>query len=224
MSGLRILVAEDLPDNVELLKLAFERANVKAPVHYVSDGEETIEYLKGEQTFSNRSEHPLPTMLLLDLKMPGTDGFGVLEWLRYQPGLRRLLIVVFTSSEEQKDVNRAFELGANSYIVKPAGFDKLQEIVRYLENYWLKVNQCPDCLTGKNGPGIRFLLRDTKSGQYFLGSGKSTDDAKQALSFGRSERAVEAGLATEVQAMEIVVEVDEPRFNVQLRLAADSRP
>jgi hypothetical protein len=78
--------------------------------------------------------------------MQGTDGFRVLEWLRFQPGLRRLLVVVFTASQEQKDINRAFDLGANSYIVKPVGFDKLQEIVRYLGNYWLNVTQCPECV------------------------------------------------------------------------------
>src|SRR5712692_1805635 len=102
--GLRILVAEDLPDSVELLKRAFSRAGVTAPVYYVKDGEETIAYLKGEETFANRTEYPLPTMLLLDLKMPRLDGFGVLEWLRRQPGLRRFPVVVFTSSNEQKDI------------------------------------------------------------------------------------------------------------------------
>jgi len=136
---------------VEILKLAFSRAGLGVSWHFVSNGEETIEYLKGEGAFSNRTEHPLPTMLLLDLKMPGLNGFDVLEWLRLQPGLRRLLVVVFTGSEEQQDINRSFELGANSYIIKPVGFDKLQEIVGYLENYWLRVNQCPDCLPGKGG-------------------------------------------------------------------------
>jgi CheY-like chemotaxis protein len=218
--SLRILVAEDLPDSVEILKLAFSRAGVNVPVDYVRDGEETIEYLKG--AFGN--EHPLPTMLLLDLKMPGLNGFDVLEWLRLQPGLRRLLVVVFTSSEQQQDINRAFELGANSYIVKPAGFDKLQETVRFLEDYWLRVNQCPDCLPGKGVPPIRVLLRDTKSGQYFQGSGKWTDDSKQAMDFERSERAIQAALGMEVESMEIIVEVDEERLRVQMRLHAESSP
>src|SRR6266571_1148235 len=128
--GLRILVAEDLPDDVMLLKLAFSRAGVTAPVRYVKNGEEAVAYLKGEGAFADRAEHPLPTMLLLDLKMPRLDGFGVLEWLRRQPGLRRFLVVVFTASYEQNDISRAFELGANSYIVKPGGFEDLQETVR----------------------------------------------------------------------------------------------
>jgi CheY-like chemotaxis protein len=155
MDSPRILVAEDLPESVEILKLAFKMTGVKAPVDYVRDGEEAIKYLKGEEAFSNRSEYPMPTVLLLDLKMPGMDGFGVLEWLRCQPGLRRLLVVVFTSSAEKVDINRAFDLGANSYVVKPLGFEKLQEIVRNLESYWLKVNQCPECLPETPGPAVR---------------------------------------------------------------------
>src|SRR6266487_3418278 len=125
-ASLKILVAEDLPDAVELLKLAFSRAGVAVPVSYVKNGEEAIWYLRGEGIFGNRADYPLPTMLLLDLKMPRLDGFGVLEWVRLQPELRRLVVVVFTSSNEQDDINRAFELGANSYIVKPSGFDEMQ--------------------------------------------------------------------------------------------------
>ena len=133
MAGpLRILVAEDVPDSVELLKEAFSRAKVTAPVHYVVDGQETIEYLSGEKAFTDRTMYPLPTMLLLDLKMPRLGGFDVLEWVRLQAGLRRLVVVVFTSSNDQNDINRAFELGANSYLVKPPGFQELQETVGYL--------------------------------------------------------------------------------------------
>src|SRR5260370_5037990 len=191
---MRILVEEGLPDSVAIVKLAFEKAGVKAPVHYVRDGEETIEYLKGEQSFSNSGEQPLPTMLLLDLKMPGLNGFDVLEWLRLQPGLRQLLVVVFTSSDEQKDINRAFELGANSYIVKPVSFDKLQEIVHELTNYWLRINQCPDCLPWQGSPPMRILLPATKNGQYFLSSGKWAHHARQAVDCERSERAIQRAL------------------------------
>jgi CheY-like chemotaxis protein len=144
--SLRILVAEDQPDSVELLKQAFSRTGVAAPVSYVTDGEETIRYLKREEPFANRAQHPLPTMLLLDLNMPRLDGFGVLEWLQVQPELRRLLVIVFTSSDDQSDINCAFELGADSYLVKPADFTGLKETVRSLQDYWLRFNQCSDCL------------------------------------------------------------------------------
>src|SRR5882724_10527721 len=113
--SLSILVAEDLPEDAEILRLAFLSAGVNVPLHFVKDGVEAIEYLKGEQHFGDRSKHPLPTLLLLDLKMPRLDGFDVLDWLRLQPGLRRLLVVVLTSSDMPDDVNRAYELGANSY-------------------------------------------------------------------------------------------------------------
>src|SRR5438105_9461661 len=140
-----MLVAEDQDTEVELSKLACERAKVSLPLHFVRNGEEAIEYLKGEGRFADRHEHPLPKLLLLDLNMPLLNGFEVLEWLRLQPGLRRLLVIVFTSSQLPEDVNRAFELGANSYLVKPHDFKKLEETARYLEGYWVKLNQCPDC-------------------------------------------------------------------------------
>jgi len=139
-----MLVAEDRDEDIEILKLAFSKAKVNVPLQFVRNGEEAIEYLKGEGCYSDRDKHPLPRLLLLDLKMPILGGFDVLEWLRSQPGLRRLLVVVFTSSELREDVNRAFELGANSYVVKPADFSLLQEIAKYLETYWLRVNRCPD--------------------------------------------------------------------------------
>ena len=120
-----MLVAEDRDEDVEILKLAFQKAQVNEPLHFVSNGEEAIEYLTGAGRFANRAEYPLPRVLLLDLKMPLKGGFEVLEWLRLQPGLRRLLVVIFTSSELPEDVNRAFDLGANSYLVKPHDFRTL---------------------------------------------------------------------------------------------------
>src|SRR5437867_2355765 len=203
-----MLVAEDRDDEVQLLKLAFERAKVSLPLHFVRNGEEAIDYLQGAGRFADRHEHPLPRLLLLDLNMPLRDGFEVLEWLRLQPGLRRLLVIVFTSSELPEDVNRAFELGANSYLVKPANFKKLEETARYLEEYWLKLNRCPDCgaAHGISGAGLRVLLRNPETCQYFQGAGRWTDDAKQALDFERSERAMQSALRMKLKRFEMVVE------------------
>src|SRR5205809_3546545 len=139
-----ILVAEDLPDDVLILKHAFAKAGINAPLHFVTDGQEAVEYLKGEQMFADRSSYPLPALLLLDLNMPRLNGFDVLKWVRGQAGLCRLPIVVFTSSEQPRDVNRAYELGANSYLVKPPALAELQRIAHHLGNYWLRVNLCPD--------------------------------------------------------------------------------
>jgi CheY-like chemotaxis protein len=139
-----ILVAEDLPDDVLMLRHAFTKAGIDAPLHFVTDGQEAVEYLKGERAFADRSKHPLPALLLLDLSMPRLNGFDVLEWVRGQPGLCRLPVVIFTSSQQSKDVNRAYELGANSYLVKPHALSNLHEIAQHLGNYWLRINVSPD--------------------------------------------------------------------------------
>src|SRR5262245_2907732 len=115
--GLSILVAEDLDGDVEILKRAFSKAGGDARLHLVRDGQEAIEYLQRDP-----NTHVLPAMLLLDLKMPRVSGFEVLEWLRKHPGLHRLIVVIFTSSDVPEDVNRAYDLGANSYLVKPVEF------------------------------------------------------------------------------------------------------
>src|SRR5205807_5891563 len=169
--------------------------------------EEAIEYLKGEGKFADRQEHPLPSLLLLDLNMPLRNGFEVLEWLRLQPGLRRLLVIVFTSSQLPEDVNRAFELGANSYLVKPHDFKKLEETARYLEEYWLKLNRCPDyAITDAiSGLGLRVILRNPETWQYFQGASKWTDDPKEALNFERSERAVQSALGLKLGRFELVI-------------------
>ena len=91
----------------------------RTPIFVVNDGEETSAYLDGQGKFANRYEYPLPELLLLDLKMPGKNGFEVLEWIRQQPGLKRLRIVVLTTWDSPQDVNRAYELGANAFMVKP---------------------------------------------------------------------------------------------------------
>jgi len=144
---LSILVAEDLDSDAQLLRLAFERAEVTAPLSFVKDGTEAIAYLGG-QTSSGSPEpaapHPMPTMLLLDIKMPRMNGFEVLEWVRGQPGLKRLVVIVLTASDLRVDVNRAYDLGANSYLVKPTGVDGLEQLARSLRQYWVECNRYPD--------------------------------------------------------------------------------
>src|SRR6476619_3845672 len=113
-----ILIAEDDANDVLLLERAFEKAGLRHSLRIVRDGEQAIQYFSGQGVYSDRNKFPLPFLLLLDLKMPGTDGFDVLRWARGEPDLKRLLIVVLTSSNLQTDVDRAYELGANSYLVK----------------------------------------------------------------------------------------------------------
>jgi CheY-like chemotaxis protein len=138
-----ILLAEDNETDALLLRRAFEKADVDTSITVVRDGQEAVCYLRGENQFANRQQHPFPLLLLLDLKMPLMDGFDVLTWLKGQPGLKRLLVVVLTSSNLQTDIDRAYDLGANSYLVKPTGFDRLIDLTKRLEAYWLQANQMP---------------------------------------------------------------------------------
>lgn len=139
----RVLIAEDDPSDVFLLQRAFTSAGIPANLHFVRDGQEAIDYLGGESKFADRGAYPLPDLMLLDLKMPRLNGFDVLEWLRKQPGLRRLLVTILTSSDQARDIDRAYDLGANSYLLKPHGSQELSELVLRLQRYWLELNQRP---------------------------------------------------------------------------------
>ena len=139
-----ILLVEDNEDDALLIQRAFRRIGSVHPMRRLSDGEQALAYLAGEGAYADREAHPLPDLILLDLKLPRRSGFEVLEWLRGQPGLRRLPVVVLTSSRESRDVDRAADLGANSYLVKPVDFDALQEMVRALGLYWLTFNERPE--------------------------------------------------------------------------------
>src|SRR6266481_326981 len=138
-----ILLAEDDSNDVLLIQRAFQKAGLRNTLKTVRDGDQAISYLSGKGIYSDREQYPLPFLLLLDLKMPGTDGFEVLQWLRSEPELKRLLVVVLTSSNLQADVDRAYELGANSYLVKPVGFDEMLHLVKRFEIYWSEINRTP---------------------------------------------------------------------------------
>lgn len=144
MPPLKILVAEDDLGDVMLLERAFAQAGVQRPVHIARNGQEVLDYLQGKPPFANPVDYPLPNLLLLDLKLPSLDGFEVLRWLRHQPGLRPMLVVVLTASNQMEDIHRAYALGATSYVVKPQDPDELIRVVKRLEEYWLKINGCPD--------------------------------------------------------------------------------
>ena len=131
-------MVEDLEDDVLLVRKAFAKANLPNPMHRVSSGEEALSYLKGVGQYSNRDEHPLPDLILLDLKLNGMDGFEVLQWIRNQPGIRGIAVVVLTSSHHIPDVNRAYALGANSFLVKPTDFENYLELGRLIRDYWLR--------------------------------------------------------------------------------------
>jgi len=138
-----ILLVEDDPNDIILIKRAFEKTRITNPLQVVEDGEEAISYLAGKGRYADREKYPLPMLLLLDLKLPRKSGHEVLEWLCQQPILKRLTVVVLTSSQQSSDINRAYDLGANSYLVKPVTFDALVEMVKTLNLYWLLLNENP---------------------------------------------------------------------------------
>lgn len=133
-----ILVAEDDPTDAYFFERAFRRAGLPVTLHFVRDGQEAVDYLAGEGQFADRTRHPAPQAVLLDLKMPRLDGFDVLAWVRKQPGLSGVLIVIFSSSDEPRDMNRAYSLGANSYLVKPHSMAELTALVGQFKKYWLE--------------------------------------------------------------------------------------
>jgi CheY-like chemotaxis protein len=143
--NLRILVAEDDPNDTLFLQRAFAKAGVEVPVRFVRDGQEAIDYLQQKEPFADAKAYPRPTLLLLDLNMPRLDGFEVLDWLRQQPHLGKPLVVVFSSSPAPEDRNRASTLGAHAYLVKPADPRAFVTVVRELEQYWLRFNDASEC-------------------------------------------------------------------------------
>lgn len=139
-----ILLAEDDENYVFLVRKAFSEARVPNPFYVVSTGKDLMAYLKGEGQFTNRDEFPLPDLLLLDLKLPGYSGFEIIEWIRSQPGLAGLRILVLTSSEQLKDINEAYRLGANSFLVKPYDFVDLVGFSKLIQDFWLKRSKIPE--------------------------------------------------------------------------------
>jgi CheY-like chemotaxis protein len=142
-TAMTILVAEDDPDDVMLLKRAFFKAGVQAALRFVRDGQEVLDYLQGRPPFEDLKENPMPTLLLLDLKMPRLNGFDVLDWLGHQPFLHRLPVVVFSGSAEPEDLRRAYELGASSYLIKPQDPEQFMYMVLTLKSYWIDLNALP---------------------------------------------------------------------------------
>lgn len=130
-----ILIAEDDENDICLIRRAFLKTGFENPLRIVRNGEEAVAYLKGEPPFNDRKASPSPAIVLLDIKMPRMNGFEVLSWIREQPELNPLPVVMLTSSQESTDINQAYALGANSYLVKPASFARLVEMMSRLKEY-----------------------------------------------------------------------------------------
>ncbi|MEO0409044.1 MAG: response regulator [Cyanobacteria bacterium P01_A01_bin.135] len=143
LNGHNILLVEDDPNDVLFIQRAFRQVDAGIPVQVVSDGDAAVDYLAGQGKFADRSVYPLPVLILLDLKLPRRSGAEVLDWMRQQPVIKRIPVVILTSSRENIDINRTYDLGINSYLVKPVNFNALADMIRALEGYWLKFNEYP---------------------------------------------------------------------------------
>ena len=153
------LIAEDDPDTQLLIQRAFKQADLAAPVYFADDGEQTIEYLAGRGQFADRGRFPLPVILLLDLKMPFKDGFDVLRWIRAHPNFRKLVVIMFSGSSLERDVEQAFELGVNSFVMKPVSFSELLQVIMAIHHYWFGCNHFPQPGDGETLPReTRFIV------------------------------------------------------------------
>jgi CheY-like chemotaxis protein len=143
MTGIQtILLVDDSENDLFLLRRAFKKAEFHCLLQEVHNGEEAIAYLKGECLYGDRSHYPLPSVMLLDLNMPMKNGFDVLTWARAQPAFRSLPITVLTASMRPEDVERAFQLGATSYLVKPGNLEDFEAMLRCLRD-WVQINHFP---------------------------------------------------------------------------------
>ncbi|EMO14590.1 response regulator [Leptospira santarosai] len=136
-----ILYAEDNPQDSELTLRSLKRHNLTNQVKLVRDGEEALEYLYATGRYVNRDKTQLPSLILLDLKMPKVDGIEVLRRVRSEEFTKMLPVVILTSSAEEKDIVESYRLGVNSYVVKPLDFDKFSEVASEIGFYWILVNQ-----------------------------------------------------------------------------------
>lgn len=153
-----ILLVEDDSNDVLLLERAVRKANLPLTLSEVSDGELALQYFSGEGAYADRARFPWPDLVLLDLKLPKRSGFEVLEWIRGHKACRRLPVAVLSSSRHHRDIDRAYDAGANSFLVKPLGFDPLLEMITIVYQYWFELNQGPsDCepnLTNTDTPSL----------------------------------------------------------------------
>ncbi|MEJ2657544.1 MAG: response regulator [Desulfobacterales bacterium] len=140
---LDILLVEDEPAHAELTKRAIRKAGNANRVRIVSDGEEAFDYLYHRGKYKDKMKYPLPGLILLDIKLPGIDGIEVLKKIKEDPLLKRIPVIMLTTSEREEDIARSYNHYANSYLTKPVGFKEFEEKIRQIEFYWMILNKPP---------------------------------------------------------------------------------
>lgn len=138
-----ILLVDDDPGDREITRRALAQCGIDGELHVVEDGDQALEYLEHNGPFANPARAPQPHLILLDLNMPGKSGLEVLEQIRRDPRLKRIPVVLWTTSEAEEDIKRAYELGVNSYVVKPTNLEECTATIRKLEAYWLDTVKLP---------------------------------------------------------------------------------
>ena len=143
MSTDLILHIENEPDDVFIVQRALKKVGIDNPTFHVENGEQAVDYLSGCIPITDKTEVRLPSLVLLDLSMPRMGGIEVLRWIRSQPVIKRLIVIVLTSSQNETDITAAYDNGANGYLVKPVGAPEFQKLLASLKNFWLESNQGP---------------------------------------------------------------------------------
>jgi CheY-like chemotaxis protein len=139
-----ILLIEDDPADARLIQRALGKVGIAEPVMRLTNGEDAIAYLRGDHPYDNRQSYPFPNLILLDIKLPKKNGFEVLDWIRGQrSSLRHSIVLMMTSSSHAVDVARAYDLGVNSYLVKPETSERLVSMTHLIKEYWLEYNESP---------------------------------------------------------------------------------
>ncbi len=146
-----ILLVEDEITDATLVQRAFAKARVMNPIVHLKNGDEALGYLAGVGKYSDRMQHPIPALILLDLKMPGMTGLQLLQWMRTNREVRRVPVVVLTTDEAASTINAAYDLGANSYLVKPGDPEGVMRLVETVQRYWMELNQQPPLVMGAEG-------------------------------------------------------------------------
>jgi CheY-like chemotaxis protein len=141
-AGGAILIAEDSEDDRYLLAEAVRKARIISPVQFVNDGKQAVAYLSGTEGFADRTKHPLPGLVILDYKMPFMNGIEVLQWIRASD-FKRLPVIILSASSLAGDIERAYDLHVNSYLMKPSSLDTLVLLMQALSDYWLVFNEYP---------------------------------------------------------------------------------